>query len=68
MTPKEQAIADIISELKINGQATLRGFGTFKIKAMAERQGRNPATGESITIPAKNKVAFTPAKALKETF
>lgn len=68
MTPKEQVFADILAELKINGQATVRGFGTFKIKPMNERQARNPRTGESVTVPAHNKLTFKPNKALKETF
>lgn len=68
MTPKDQVIADIISELRINGQASIRGFGTFKVKGVAARTARNPRTGEAVEVPARNKIAFTPAKALKETF
>lgn len=41
------------------------GFGTFEVKAREERQGRNPATGETITIPASKHPAFTAGKALK---
>lgn len=65
-TPREQVFADIVSELKINGQASIRGFGTFSVRPTAARQGRNPATGEAIQIAAGHKVAFKPAKALKE--
>lgn len=68
MTPKEQVFADIVSELKINGQATIRGFGSFTVNPTAARQGRNPRTGEVIQIPAGHRVSFKPAKALKELF
>lgn len=36
----------------------LRGFGVFSTKMTNERQGRNPATGESLTIPAKLATRF----------
>lgn len=65
-TPREQVIADLISEIRINGNVTLRGFGTFKVKAMPARNARNPRTGEQVQVPARNKLTFTPAKAMKE--
>lgn len=68
MTPRDQVFSDILSELKINGQATVRGFGTFKVKGMAARTARNPRTGEAVSVPAHNKLTFKPAKTLKEAF
>ncbi len=44
----------------------IAGFGTFEVKERAERVGRNPATRETITIPASKHPAFTAGKALKE--
>ncbi|WNO09275.1 HU family DNA-binding protein [Teredinibacter sp. KSP-S5-2] len=44
----------------------LIGFGAFSVKSRAERKGRNPKTGEDITIAAHNQVVFKPGKALKE--
>lgn len=44
----------------------LIGFGTFDIRERAERMGRNPQTGEAITIPATKIVGFKPGKELKE--
>jgi nucleoid DNA-binding protein len=41
-------------------------FGTFKVKHRKEREGRNPRTGEPITIPASNTVRFKPSPALKD--
>ena len=42
------------------------GFGKFAVKDRPERQGRNPATGEAMTIAASRKVSFTAAKGLKD--
>ena len=44
----------------------LRGFGVFKPILRKERVGRNPKTGEIITIPKKKAVIFKPGKELKE--
>jgi len=51
--------------LEDTGKASITNFGSFKVKRVAERQGQNPQTGEPITIPAHNRVSFTPYKALK---
>ena len=45
---------------------TLPGLGKLKLKNRAARQGRNPATGETIQIPAKRVVKFQVAKAAKD--
>jgi len=72
-TKKEaQEIVDSILDaikrsLKKKEDVALAGFGTFKVKQTKARTGRNPKTGESISIPAKKKVAFRPAKDLKES-
>ena len=42
----------------------LRGFGTFNTKRTQERQDRNPATGEAITIPPRLAVRFKASKSL----
>ena len=44
----------------------LVGFGTFEVRERAERTGRNPQTGEEMTIPASKAPAFKPGKELKE--
>jgi len=54
------------SEVKKNGEITLPGLGKLIKKARAARMGRNPATGESIKIPAKTVVKFRVAKAAKD--
>lgn len=50
------------SETKSGGKVQLIGFGTFSMKERAERTGRNPATGENMTIPASKRLHFKPSK------
>ncbi|WP_336968468.1 HU family DNA-binding protein [Sphingobium aromaticiconvertens] len=47
-------------------EISLNGFGKFKVKDSPAREGRNPATGATIQIAAAKKLAFTPAKAVKD--
>jgi len=47
-------------------EVSLPGFGKFKVAAREARQGRNPATGETIQIAASKKLGFTPAKQVKD--
>jgi len=54
------------SEAKKNGEFTLPGLGKLQKKARAARMGRNPATGETINIPAKTVVKFRVSKAAKD--
>ena len=42
-------------------------LGTFQLRSVKRRKARNPRTGEEITIPARNKVAFKPAKSLTDS-
>lgn len=59
--------ASLVKEgLEKNGSVNVAGFGTFKLKKMDERDGYNPETEEKITIPAHNKIDFTPYKDLSE--
>lgn len=62
----ETYAATAIAETKKNGVFILPGIGRLKKVARKARKGRNPATGESIRIPAKKVVKFTVAKACKE--
>jgi len=47
-------------------EVALSGFGKFKVTERAERQGRNPVTGEAIVIPAARKLSFMPAKNVRD--
>ena len=51
--------------LKDGENVALPGFGTFSVKDRAERKGRNPQTGEEITIPAGKVVKFKAGKNLR---
>ena len=53
------------AELAANESAAWPGFGTFKVRERAAREGKNPRTGEAMKIPASRTVGFTPAAALK---
>jgi DNA-binding protein HU-beta len=57
----------VVRELKKEGSIRLAGLGVFRKRKLAARLGRNPATGEQIRIPARTRLRFTPAKALKES-
>ena len=63
LTAFEVAVKDAL----LRGEkVTLPGFAVFKTMETAERTGRNPATGEAVTIPARRKVKFVPSQNLKE--
>ena len=57
------AVAD---SLKKGEKVQLVGFGTFEVKERGERTGRNPKTGETITIAASKKPVFSASKVLKD--
>ncbi len=64
-------ILDVLAETacsitKKEGEFTIPGLGKLVKKQRAARQGRNPATGATIQIPAKTVVKFRVAKAAKE--
>jgi DNA-binding protein HU-beta len=56
----------IVAALKAGDTAKVPGFGSFAVAERGARKGRNPATGESITIKASKNVRFRPGKELKE--
>ena len=62
----DSAFSAIIAAASAGQEVTLAGFGRFKVADRAERQGRNPATGQVMTIAASKKLAFTPAKTIRE--
>ncbi|WP_305910496.1 HU family DNA-binding protein (plasmid) [Methylomarinum sp. Ch1-1] len=62
-----QAVFETIANTLGKGErAYIHGFGTFEPTAREERQGRNPATGEEITIPASRSCRFKPSETLKK--
>ena len=62
-----QAVFDQLSEAAEKGdEVSIPGFGKFKVTAREARTGRNPATGATIQIAASKKLAFSPAKQIKD--
>ncbi|MCS5420225.1 MULTISPECIES: HU family DNA-binding protein [Psychrilyobacter] len=56
-----------VEEVLLNGdEVNFIGWGKFEVVARAERKGRNPKTGEEITIPAKKAVKFKAGKKLND--
>ena len=55
----------ITDALKAGDKIQLVGFGTFEVRNRAAKQGRNPRTGETMTVPASKVPAFKAGKALK---
>ena len=71
--PRKQAeavLGDLVTlttkHLKRGNKIRLTGIGILQVRKRPARMGRNPATGEAIKIKASKKVAFRPAKELKE--
>lgn len=58
---------EITQTLHIGHPVSLPGFGTFKVKSMPARDGRNPKTGEPVRIDARRKATFVSSKSLKES-
>ncbi|ATD00990.1 MAG: HU family DNA-binding protein [Pseudoalteromonas spongiae] len=61
----ESLVATITQSLSEGDLVQLPGFGSFSLSYHPEKQGRNPQTGEEITIAGQNKVAFKAGSKLK---
>jgi DNA-binding protein HU-beta len=62
----DAVLASVGKALKQGDAVALVGFGTFQVKERAARTGRNPRTGEEITIAASKNPVFKAGKALKD--
>ena len=62
----EELTGLVVKQLKKEGALRLAGLGIFRKRKTKARVGRNPATGEPINIPARTRLRFTAAKALKD--
>jgi len=60
-------LSTVTNELKAGGSVALVGFGTFQVNARAARIGRNPKTGDSITIAAAKVPVFKAGASLKNS-
>jgi DNA-binding protein HU-beta len=59
-------VESVTRHLKQGDRIRMGGLGTLEVRQREARTGRNPATGEAMQIAASKKVAFRPAKELKE--
>lgn len=62
----ETLFESIVKALKTGDKLEIRGFGSFRIRERKARQGRNPKTGEKVSVPEKKLPYFRPSKELKE--
>ena len=62
----EAVLGTVAETLQKGDVVNLPGFGSFVVRERAQRSGRNPRTGEAITIPASRAPAFKAGKALKD--
>jgi len=62
----EATLKAVVDAAKDGAEVSLPGFGKFKVQDRPEREGRNPATGAAMTVVASRKLAFSPAKAVKD--
>jgi DNA-binding protein HU-beta len=61
-----KALTDAVAtELKKGEKVVVTGFGTFEVRHRVARKGKNPRTGEPITVPAQKTPAFRAGKLLK---
>ena len=70
LSKKDAAVSAVLGAitdaLKAGDKIQLVGFGTFEVRNRAAKQGRNPRTGETMTVPASKVPAFKAGKALKD--
>jgi integration host factor subunit beta len=62
----ETLFDSIIGALKGSDKVEVRGFGSFRTRQRKPRIGRNPKTGESVSVPAKRVPYFKPSKELRD--
>jgi integration host factor subunit alpha len=62
-----EQVLEIIKMTLVKGEKIkIAGFGNFEVKSKNDRRGRNPQTGETITIEARRVLAFKPSVILKQ--
>ena len=62
-----ETVFEVIAGAAAKGdEVSVNGFGKFKVKESAAREGRNPSTGATIKIAASKKLGFSAAKAIKD--
>lgn len=59
-------LSSMVSSMEGGEKVTIIGFGSFRVVSKAARKGRNPQTGQEMTIPSRRVVRFKPSKKLTE--
>ena len=62
----EILLDSITAQLAAGGRVELRGFGTFTVRSREAREGRNPRTGETVSVAAKHVPHFKAGKELRD--
>jgi integration host factor subunit alpha len=63
-----ESVFEVLKEVLENGEEVkISGFGTFRVKEKSPRKGRNPQTGDGITITARSVLTFKPGQVLKKS-
>ncbi len=62
----QRTLDTIVESLERNETVELRNFGVFKVKSRRGRIGRNPRTGQEVSVPEKKVVVFKPGLILKQ--
>lgn len=57
----DAVLNNIAIELKKDGVVQIAGFGTFRVETRPARTGRNPRTGEAVSVPERRAIKFSPA-------
>lgn len=59
-------LKEVVAALSHGDRVELRGFGAFSVRSRRARTGRNPRTGEQVTVPEKHVPFFKPGQAIRE--
>ena len=62
----ETVFGSVVEALRSGEKVEIRGFGSFRLRRRAPRQGRNPRTGDRVDVASKHVGYFKPGKELKE--
>ena len=65
-TAVDKIFEKITQALVVGDKVVLSGFGAFEVRERAQREGRDPRTGETIIVPASKTPAFKAGKSLKD--
>jgi len=62
----ETIFSSVVEALRAGDKVEIRGFGSFRVRQREARMGRNPKTGEPVSVPARKVAFFKPSKELRD--